>query len=274
MRWRNGRLFSGWTWNPLSAARLCTLAWRLTFASARRCRACGITASSIRAGGSADCMTLAIGHREKDVVVVDAVREVRPPFSPEDVVTEFCATLKSYRVTKVTGDRYGGEWPREQFRKQGVVYELSEQPKSVLYQSMLPLLNSRRIDLLDHPRLINQLCGLERRTARGGRDSIDHAPGGHDDIGNCVAGLCAIAAKDSHLANYTSYDWVLNDPLDRPAADPAAARERERAEDLGRRREAAHAAAAAAGGVHVVSLVTSPPVGPPAPRMWRSPYWR
>jgi hypothetical protein len=173
-------------------------------------------------GGSADSMSLSIGHREKDVVVVDAVREVRPPFSPEDVVTEFCATLKSYRVTKVTGDRYGGEWPREQFRKHGVVYELSEQPKSVLYQSMLPLLNSRRIDLLDHPRLINQLCGLERRTARGGRDSIDHAPGGHDDVGNCVAGLCAITAKDSHLANYTSYDWVLGNPLDPPSASASA----------------------------------------------------
>jgi hypothetical protein len=37
-------------------------------------------------GGSADSMTLAIGHREKDVVVVDALRERRPPFSPEAVL--------------------------------------------------------------------------------------------------------------------------------------------------------------------------------------------
>ena len=39
------------------------------------------------------------------------------------------------------------------------------------------------------PRLQAQLCGLERRTARGGRDSIDHAPGGHDDIANSVCGV-------------------------------------------------------------------------------------
>jgi hypothetical protein len=35
--------------------------------------------------------------------------------------------------------------------------------------------------------------GLERRTARGGRDSIDHAPGGHDDLANAVAGAVALA---------------------------------------------------------------------------------
>ena len=30
-------------------------------------------------------MTLAIGHRQGDVVVIDALRERRPPFSPDDV---------------------------------------------------------------------------------------------------------------------------------------------------------------------------------------------
>jgi hypothetical protein len=53
------------------------------------------------------------------------------------------------------------------------------------------LRNSSRVELLDHPRLVAQLCTLERRTARGGRDSIDHPPGGHDDIANVVAGVLA-----------------------------------------------------------------------------------
>jgi hypothetical protein len=33
-------------------------------------------------GGSADSMTMAIGHKQDDVAILDAVREVRPPFSP------------------------------------------------------------------------------------------------------------------------------------------------------------------------------------------------
>ena len=48
---------------------------------------------------------------------------------------------------------------------------------------------------LDHPRLVNQLIGLERRTSRAGKDSIDHVPGGHDDVANAVAGAVVLAAQ-------------------------------------------------------------------------------
>jgi hypothetical protein len=104
------------------------------------------------------------------------------------VVAEFCALLKAYRCHEVSGDRYAGDWPREQFRKQGIAYKLSEQPKGEIYRDTLPLLNSGKLELLDIPRLASQLCGLERRTARGGRDSIDHGPGGHDDVSNAACG--------------------------------------------------------------------------------------
>ncbi len=64
----------------------------------------------------------------------------------------------------------------------------SAKPKADIYRELLPLLNAHRCALLDHQRLVSQLVGLERRTARSGHDSIDHAPGGHDDIANAVAG--------------------------------------------------------------------------------------
>jgi hypothetical protein len=139
-------------------------------------------------GGSQDSMTLAVAHVDRDRIVLDCVREVRPPFSPDAVCAEFAGLLKSYRVTTVQGDRYGGEWPRERFSVHGIAYEPSERTKSEIYQHTLPLLNAGRIELLDAPRLLNQLAGLERRVARGGRDSVDHAPGGHDDVANAAAG--------------------------------------------------------------------------------------
>ena len=140
-------------------------------------------------GGSVDSMTLAIAHADKSgPAILDAVREVRPPFSPEGVVGEFAALLKRYRVTRVRGDRYAGEWPRERFREHGITYEPADRAKSDLYRDLLPLLNSGKAELLDIPRLAAQLCSLERRTARGGRDSIDHPPGGHDDLANAAAG--------------------------------------------------------------------------------------
>jgi hypothetical protein len=205
-------------------------------------------------GGSADSMTLAIGHREKDVVVIDAVRERRPPFSPEDVVAEFAALLKSYRVSRVVGDRYAGEWPRERFKEHGVAYEPSDKPKSDLYRDMLPAINSRKLDLLDHPRLVAQMASLERRTARGGRDSIDHAPGGHDDLANAVAGVSAACARGNFdLELYTRMDWVMGPDLASPGPD---ARQQDR--------------------VHSVDVCRPFSVFgasvPPSP--WRSPYWK
>jgi Terminase large subunit, T4likevirus-type, N-terminal len=138
-------------------------------------------------GGSSDSMTMAICHRENDVIVIDALRDVKPPFSPEGVVCEFATLLKSYRITMVRGDRYAGEWPREQFRKRNIEYRPADKNKSEAYTDLLPAINSRRIDLLDNDRVIAQLCSLERRTGRAGKDSIDHGPGAHDDLGNAVA---------------------------------------------------------------------------------------
>jgi len=145
-------------------------------------------------GGSADSMTLAISHLENEVAILDCVREVKPPFSPEAVVTEFAAVLKAYDVSEVHGDRYAGEWPRERFLLQGITYVPSERSKGDIYRELLPRLNARKIELLDIPRLASQFCGLERRTARGGKDSIDHAPGAHDDLCNAVAGALVNAA--------------------------------------------------------------------------------
>jgi hypothetical protein len=56
---------------------------------------------------------------------------------------------------------------------------------------------------LDHQKLVTQLVSLERRTARGGKDSIDHprGDGWHDDIANAVAGLVGM------LATQSTYGW-------------------------------------------------------------------
>ena len=101
---------------------------------------------------------------------------------------EFSDLLKTYGVTTVTGDRYAGEWPRERFRERGIRYDVAERSKGDLYAALLPAINSCRVELLDNPRLVAQLCGLERRTSRGGRDTIDHGPGGSDDVINAAAG--------------------------------------------------------------------------------------
>lgn len=162
-------------------------------------------------GGSADSFTLAVSHREGDRAILDHLSEVRPPFSPEIVVSDFAAIIRSYGCSRVTSDRYGGVWVGESFGRHGVVAEQSAAPKSDLYASLLPALNSGRCELLDHPRLAAQLAGLERRTARSGKDSIDHGPGGHDDLANSAAG-CLTAVLSRAVVPITAADFIVGSP--------------------------------------------------------------
>lgn len=159
------------------------------------------------AGGGMDEFTVAIGHREKEIIVVDVVRAQRG--TPAAIVEEYAVLLKSYGILEVHGDRYGGSWPSDEFRKFSIDYKTSEQAKSGLYQDALPLLNSGRVELPPCDRLLNQFMGLERRTSRAGRDSIDHGPGGHDDRANAVAGLLAHAASQIEYATNLQVRWIL-----------------------------------------------------------------
>jgi hypothetical protein len=74
--------------------------------------------------------------------------------------------------------------------------------KSEIYRDFLPRLNSGEVDLLDNPRLVSQLLSLERRTARGGRDSIDHPPGGKDGLINAAAGTLVYVTSARHQPVY------------------------------------------------------------------------
>jgi len=160
-------------------------------------------------GSGTDSMTLAIGHVDGDRVVLDAMRERKPPFSPEGVVEDFCTLLGTYGVREVTGDRYAAEWPREQFRKHGVAYKTSEKVRSELYRDLLPLLNSGRIDLLDSPRLVAQFVSLERNISRGGKENIDHPRGGNDDLANSVAGVADLLSlkRPAPVAKSVPMHW-------------------------------------------------------------------
>ena len=176
-------------------------------------------------GGSSDSMTLAIAHAEGARIVLDQVSERKAPFAPSSVVEEFAGVLKQYRLATVRGDRYAGEWPREAFSAQGIAYEVAPLNRSELYLATLPLLNSGRVALLDIPRLTAQFLALERRTSRAGKDSVDHPPGGHDDVANAVAGALTMAtgASEPGIIAYYREEVAAFERGDHPFA-PARAK--------------------------------------------------
>jgi len=144
-------------------------------------------------GGGADEFTLAIGHMDGQRIVVDLSAGQKG--NPASITAEFCDLLKQYRITHVKGDRYSGEWVRTEFSRHGIVYEDAPGARTDLYMSLGTALNAGRVELPPCQKLERQLVALERRTSRGGRDQIDHAPGAHDDRANAVAGVVTILSK-------------------------------------------------------------------------------
>jgi hypothetical protein len=159
-------------------------------------------------GGSSDSMTLAIAHSEgDDRGILDFVREWPAPFSPQQVVGEIVEVLRRYNVTSVVGDAYAGQWAREPFRNHRIEYQLADHTRSAAYLTLLPAINSGKVELLDNRRMIAQLCALERRVARSGRDSVDHpaTKGAHDDLINSAA----LALVSAALAPKSSAEnWI------------------------------------------------------------------
>lgn len=157
-------------------------------------------------GGRSDSFTMAIAHKdENEKIVLDLIKEVKAPFKPEQVCKDFAEILDKYEIATVESDRYAGEWPVEAFAKYGIRVRPAEFSASELYLELLPLLTSGRVELLDSKRLLSQLGSLERRVRQGGKDAVDHPPGGHDDLANAVAGSCVSAARfiepRSHLVS-------------------------------------------------------------------------
>jgi hypothetical protein len=146
-------------------------------------------------GGVGDSFTVGISHGENGVAILDCLYERRAPFNPAAVVAEIKDLLRTYRVSTIVGDHYSARWVTEAFAKEGVTYTHSPRDRSAIYLDALPLFTSGRARLLDSPRLVAQLVGLERRTSPAGRDRVDHGPHGHDDLCQVACSAIVLAAQ-------------------------------------------------------------------------------
>jgi len=164
-------------------------------------------------GGKSEDMTLSIASREDSgqQILQICVRVKKAPFNPRACVKEFAQTLKSYNLFSVTGDRYSGEWVREAFRDEGIMYEPSELNKSQIYLEFLPLVMQQSISLLDHKEQTIQFRQLERRAGRN-QDTIDHPRGLKDDICNSCAGSIVLLARS---ASEREFDEIFSKVMEK-----------------------------------------------------------
>jgi len=147
-------------------------------------------------GGSSDDAVLGIAHRDPVTgrAVLDSVASQtgRAPFNPRDAVRKFAAMLRPFRISLVTGDKYAGETFRADFSDLGVSYAVSDLTKHEIYEALEPKINAGEVELLDVPKVQEQLLGLVTRGSK-----IDHLPGEHDDFINAAAGALWLAARSA-----------------------------------------------------------------------------
>ena len=149
-------------------------------------------------GGVSDSLVLCVTHQEKQLAIVDMIREVESPCNPAAAIQSFSKDLRRYWVSEVEGDAYAGKWPAQEFAKHNITYRPSELDRSKLYAQFLPLVNSAECRLLDHPKMVNQFVSLRRTISASGNQVIDHPARGHahDDVANCVSGAILLVSHD------------------------------------------------------------------------------
>jgi hypothetical protein len=176
-------------------------------------------------GTGHDAYTLCIGHKEKELFVIDAVRGTQGRFDPQEVTKQYAALCREYGVTSVTGDAYAAQWVAGAWGGSGVSYIKSDIPKSQIYLECVPLFTRGLVRLPNHPKLLRELRLLERHVHRGGKDSVDHPRNGHDDYANAVCGVLRGLSSllGSYDTEYKAFDPNYRDPdataKDVPAAD-------------------------------------------------------
>jgi hypothetical protein len=149
------------------------------------------------AGGTGkDSFTLNISHLDGDRIVSDVIRERQPRFVAADVIKEYSTLLKSYGVTWVMGDGFGGGMYADEWTRNGITFRKSPYDTSDVYRHALPLFMAGRPLLLDHAKQRLQLSGLERRVT-GGHEKIEHpqTASAHDDIAAAVCGCLVVASS-------------------------------------------------------------------------------
>jgi hypothetical protein len=164
-------------------------------------------------GGRGDATAAAIAHVEGERVVVDAVRRWPAPHDPQVVAKQVAEFLAGYKLHSACADSYAAEFAVGAYRAAGVTLQRAELSRSECYLELLPLMTSGRVELPDDPVLRTELLGLERRTGRSGKDSVDHRPGAHDDLANATALAAVTAARRFERASDPAQCIVIESPL-------------------------------------------------------------
>jgi hypothetical protein len=183
----------------------------------------------VSGGTGSDSFCACIGHKVhdngRDICVIDALFEARPPFDPDVITAQAAQLLLQWGVTDASGDTYAAAWPITAFARHGIRFHTAALTTSELYLHTLPLWTAGRVSMLDVPRAVDQLCNLRRKLGQAGKETCTHPKNAHDDLSCVIAGvlwrLTPVAARKPKIVVpgvFSNGHWwdVPAAPMQRP----------------------------------------------------------
>jgi hypothetical protein len=141
---------------------------------------------------------LVVAHRSSNgQIVLDYLNcwtgSRRAPLKFEPVCREVVSILQRYGINNIQGDQYAAVAIKDKFQELGIAYRettFDRRTRPQLFNNLKHLIQQRRIELLDDPKLLGQLRALEEHRGRDGNLDIRADRGRKDDLAIVVA-LCA-----------------------------------------------------------------------------------
>lgn len=166
--------------------------------------------AAIDAAYKGDTFTFSVtGHFEnriKQYVLFGWEGTKKNPVKAHDVAKYVRQICKMFGLNEVAADQYSFQPLREIFEQYGVaLVEHTFTPvfKKKIYFNMKRLVHSQQIDLLDHPKLAEELKGLIVEQTPTGQIRIGHGSGGSDDYSDATAVSAYLSVEAAGQLGFT-----------------------------------------------------------------------
>jgi len=144
-----------------------------------------------------DSFAMTIMHMDtQGNVVQDMLRTWTPDakagirLDPEAIITEIGNIVHRWNISTVFSDQYQLEALNQLALRHNfsvVGYDFTGRSKAKIYGSLLHLLRTKKIQLLDIPIITSQLTQLQKKLNPLGQISVAAPPGKHDDVASVIA---------------------------------------------------------------------------------------
>lgn len=164
-----------------------------------------------------DSFAFTIFHMETDGTVVQDIlktwtpdKKLKVTLDPTVIVAEIAHLAKEWQLSFVYSDQYQLESLQQLAQAYGFTIignDFTGKSKAKMYGSMVQLLRTHKIKLLDIPVIYQQLTQLQKKLNAMGGIQIAAPPGKHDDVASVIALGCSAA-----LMAYPSVKPIVKEP--------------------------------------------------------------